>query len=257
MLVEYSTTFTEFGFTLKSQSSEYNYILSSSKTIEVLNERSFNLIIENKENEKTIICVKIPTNYRINNKGKDATQMVEDGNKINYKFLREGSTENYIYYFYAVLVNKISFSSIIYTKWYSTISETTLATIYLNNYKIKEITEDNIITLSKGFEFYKIKNNTLSHFEISFLKNSKLYLVESNSKYTEIKTIQRYDKNSNLFMLDSENNKGSFIIMFMDEKNSVKEDKEFSMNIYDTRDYNMTIFNEKILYKLVLNLIYI
>ena len=73
MLVEYSTTFTEFGFTLKSQSSEYNYILSSSKTIEVLNERSFNLIIENKENEKTIICVKIPTDYRINNKGKDDT----------------------------------------------------------------------------------------------------------------------------------------------------------------------------------------
>lgn len=250
MTIQYTSSIAPYGFLLKSQSSEYNYILSSSETIELLKKRSFTLKIENKENEKTIICVKVPEINRIKmNENKD-TKMIEDGKEIDYKYLKEGSSAtNYINYFYAVLSNQISFSSIVTTEWYTTINQKSSATIYLDNYKIKEITEDTIISLKKGsFEYYKIKNNALSYFEISFLKNTELYLLESNTQKTEIKTIQRFDKNSNLFMLNSENNEGCFNIMFMDEKNSVTEDKEFTLNIFDTRDYNITIINEKIDY---------
>ena len=61
-------------------------------------------------------------------------------------------------------------------------------------------------------------------------------MIESNVEYIKIKDIQRYNKNSNLFMMDSQKSKGLFHIMFMNEKNSIKNDKTFSLYIRDTRE---------------------
>ena len=63
--------------------------------------------------------------------------MEENGIKIDYKFLSiRRDVEYYDYYFYAVLVDEILFSSIIYSEWYgTTIYYASTATIYLDDIK--------------------------------------------------------------------------------------------------------------------------
>ena len=248
MNIEY-LSYSEYGFILKSQNSPYNYILNSSVTFDLIRKRSINYKIVNNKNQKSIICIRIPTTFRIDIKQNSETQIEENGNKINCKYLRQRKSDGYYtYYFYAVLSDNISFFSNFYTTWYVTLNDISSASIYLDNYKIYEITEDQTISLNDGsFEFYIIKNN-MSQFEISFLQNTELYMIESNVEYIKIKDIQRYNKNSNLFMMDSQKSKGLFHIMFMNEKNSIKNDKTFSLYICDTREYKMTIINDKTKY---------
>ena len=248
MNIEY-LSYSEYGFILKSQNSPYNYILNSSVTFDLIRKRSINYKIVNNKNQKSIICIRIPTTFRIDIKQNSETQIEENGNKINCKYLRQRKSDGYYtYYFYAVLSDNISFFSNFYTTWYVTLNGISSASIYLDNYKIYEITEDQTISLNDGsFEFYIIKNN-MSQFEISFLQNTELYMIESNVEYIKIKDIQRYNKNSNLFMMDSQKSKGLFHIMFMNEKNSIKNDKTFSLYICDTREYKMTIINDKTKY---------
>lgn len=78
-----------------------------------------------------------------------------------------------------------------YTTWNVNLNVISSASIYLDNYKKYEIKEDQIISLNDdSFEFYIIKNNRSQfEFEISFLQNNELYIIESNVKYIKIKDI--------------------------------------------------------------------
>jgi len=79
----------------------------------------------------------------------------------------------------------------LYTTWNVNLNVISSASIYLDNYKKYEIKEDQIISLNDdSFEFYIIKNNRSQfEFEISFLQNNELYIIESNVKYIKIKDI--------------------------------------------------------------------
>ena len=109
MNIEY-LSYSEYGFILKSQNSPYNYILNSSVTFDLIRKRSINYKIVNNKNQKSIICIRIPTTFRIDIKQNSETQIEENGNKINCKYLRQRKSDGYYtYYFYAVLSDNISF----------------------------------------------------------------------------------------------------------------------------------------------------
>ena len=244
MNIEY-LSYKEYGFEVQSQEKPFNYLYDTNISFDVVRKRSISFKIKNNKIKKDLICIRMSTSVRIKTKGNEETQMEENGIKIDYKFLSiRRDVEYYYYYFYAVLVDEILFSSIIYSEWYgTTIYCASTATIYLDDHKINELADDQVISLNDGsFKFYIIKNDN-PFFEISVLKNSKLYIVKSNSEYIEIKDINKYDQNTNIFMLNSEINKGAFFIKFMDEKNSIEEEQKFNLYICDTRDYNMTIIN--------------
>ena len=244
MNIEY-LSYKEYGFEVQSQAKPFNYLYGTEISFDVVRKRSISLKIKNNKKKNELICIRMSTSVRIKTKGNEETQIEENGKKIDYKFLSERrQVDYYDYYFYIILVDEISISSIIYSEWYgTTIYYASTATIRLDDHKINELTDDQAISLNDGsFKFYIIKNDN-PFFEISVLKNSKLYIVKSITEYIEIEDINKYDQNTNIFMLNSENNKGAFFIKFMDEKNSMEEEQKFNLYICDTRDYKMTIIN--------------
>ena len=230
------------GFEVLSSSKEFDSILTSEMKLKLLKQKSYEIIINNNETSQKLIYITIPETLRI----KFISGIFEEnGEKLNvdsYKIKKSDGYEDIL--FYVILSNKLKFFLTLETKWYSTISQISEASIYLSD-KIQVISGNYSECLGNNFGYYQLNFNSYSHCEISMSINANLYFIESNNKKTKITSITTYDSKLKYLLLDSTERNGCFSIIFKNEKNSVDKDTDFNLILFSSRDYNMTIINSK------------
>ena len=233
MIFKFPINFKICGFKVSNSYKEYNNVLNSYLSLPFLNDRKYNINIYNKEKKTELISIRIPKSTI---KKIDEVYLHDNG----IKFIPiSKSNEKYIFY-YALIKNKLILD-IRFSDSNKEKESINYADIYLNYEIIENISNNSTLCLNnENIKFYKInkeENNINFNYELSIIKNTKLYLIENNTKINQIKSnIIFNNKNTGIgiLMLDSFENKGCFSVNFPNEKennNGIKDKK----NAYDKR----------------------
>ena len=246
----YPSSFCELcGFIVSSEDHEFNILSDEYNTTLYFGRyRKFSLKIQNKENTPQFleIIIRLKSGqYGIFNKA----YFEEKGiafNPINtsdytYSYMRSNTS-------YPIIVDELIFKPefmfqyINHQKYYYEVS---IEVNYFNSYIIsKNYTE---CFPKYTFDFYKI-NNPLNKFfyEISFSKDSLVYLMKSNVEKIKINSLSKYNINDySILYFETNKNKGCFSIIFSDEKNTITSNTDFKLTLFDSRNYNVIITDNK------------
>ena len=93
---------------------------------------------------------------------------------------------------------------------------------------------------NENLKFYKIKSkdNSKNNYELSIINNSKLYLIESNTKIGQIKSNVTYkNADTGILMLDSFENNGCFSVNFSNENVNEKENNIINNKVKDMKSF--------------------
>ena len=233
MIFQFPINFKICGFKVSNNFEENNNILNSYLSLPFLNERKFNIKIYNKEHTTQLISIKISKSMI---KEIDAVYLEENG--IKFIPIRK-SNEKYIFY-YALIKNKLTLD--ITLKDSNEKKESIhYADIYLNYETIENISNNATKCLdNENLKFYKIKSkdNSKNNYELSIINNSKLYLIESNTKIGQIKSNVTYkNADTGILMLDSFENNGCFSVNFSNENVNEKENNIINNKVKDMKSF--------------------
>jgi len=233
MIFKFPINFKICGFKVSNSYKEYNNVLNSYLSLPFLNDRKYNINIYNKEKKTELISIRIPKSTI-----KEIDEVYLHDNGIKFIPISK-SNEKYIFY-YALIKNKLILD-IRFSQPNKEKESINYADIYLYYEIIENISNNSTLCLNnENIKFYKInkeENNINFNYELSIIKNTKLYLIENNTKINQIKSnIIFNNKNTGIgiLMLDSFENKGCFSVNFPNEKennNGIKDKK----NAYDKR----------------------
>ena len=236
------------GFKIRSSTEQFNFILKSSLDLIVLKERSFEITLQNDKTNSQLICISIPYVFRLEVKSIVFQENGADLTTIDYK-VRSYDNIAYSYYYYMILNNIITINLNLHTAWYSTITESTTFQIKIDNSYIKDISTNSVYCAKVNEQvFFNINFNSYSHFEISMKDNSKIYYLKSNEEKTELKSLSIYDKNFNKIYVDTTSSSACFYIYFLNEKFIINDNSTYSLYLFDSRNYEITIKNSKAKY---------
>lgn len=230
------------GIIISSQNYNYTNILESSKTFYILRKREMEFtILNNNKLIPQIICVSVSLSY---------SYRVD----VQRAFFKEKNKEFVPYYiksqyymdFYAILTDELIFNTVIYNpNPEKDITYYIKCSVDLKNNQAINITENKAICLNSNVKFFKIDNNKFNYFEISLLKNTQLFWYDNNYKKTKINlSISEYkNKNSEFLVLNATQNKGCFSIIFSDEENTITNNTQIILSLFNSRSYKITITN--------------
>ena len=236
-----------YAFYVSTDDEELN-ILSSSLTLRFAKEREFSIYVKNKETTPQIIAFEIyfDSQYGIVN-----SISIEE-NSVNFvPFSSKYDTYSYrrSYYYYAIITNELIFKPIIKYQ-YSSIYEFKKAILRFQ-YETNLISENTTKCVSQdsiyNFQFYKMNPpSNKPYYEISFKKNSLLYILKGNFNKEEITSITKYSVDSyGYLMANTLSNEACFSVIFSDEKNTITEDTTFSLPLFDSRNYDVLFKGSK------------
>ena len=232
------------GIKISSKNSEYSSILNSSLTYYILREREMNFLIKN-ENPLVPKIVRVTLYLAYSYKVNVLWAKFEENNKnFTAKYIRD---EKYIEY-YAILSDNLKFMPIVYNpNAYQDLTYSISCLITLDIDKNSIIAKNTTICSNKNFNYYQIDSNASPFIEISFMKNTKLYLVENNFENKRIdSSISEYKLNNQTFLLLETDgmNKGCFsVIFFTDEDKTIIKDTDFKLTLFNSRSFKITIKN--------------
>ncbi len=119
----------------------------------------------------------------------------------------------------------------------------------IDNSYIKDISTNSVYCAKVNEQiFFNINFNSYSHFEISIKDNSKIYYLKSNEEKTELKSLSIYDKNFNKIYVDTTSSSACFYIYFLNEKFIINDNSTYSLYLFGSRNYEITIKNSKAKY---------
>lgn len=78
--------------------------------------------------------------------------------------------------------------------------------------------------------------------------NSKIYYLKSNEEKTELKSLSIYDKNFNKIYVDTTSSSVCFYIYFLNENFIINDNSTYSLYLFGSRNYEITIKNSKAKY---------
>ena len=233
MIFKFPINFKICGFKVSNSYKENNNVLNSYLSLPFLNDRKYNINIYNKEKNTELISIRIPKSTI-----KEIDEVYLHDNGIKFIPISK-SNEKYIFY-YVLIKNKLILD-IRFSNPNKEKESINYADIYLNYEIIENISNSSTLCLNnENIKFYKInkEENIINfNYELSIIKNTKLYFIENNTKINQIKSNIIYNnKNTGIgiLMLDSFENNGCFIVNFPNEKennNGIKDKK----NVYEKR----------------------
>lgn len=240
------------GFNIRSSDKEFSLVLTSSLELILFTERSFEITLQNDKNSPQLLCVYIPYTFRL----AIDSQTFKENNDIFTplkKEVRSSDYQGYHYYYFMILNSKIIINLSLYTKWSSTISQSTKAKIEIDKSQIGDISNNYVNCVKMGdIGFFTITSNSYSDYELSFSENSKIYYFESNKKKTLLENNKIYSKNKNYIYVNATESKTCFSIFFLNGKFIIKDTSTYSLNLFNSRYYDMTIQNSQAKYFQVL-----
>ena len=240
------------GFNIRSSDKEFSLVLTSSLELVLFRKRSFEITLQNDKNSPQLLCVYIPYIFRL---AIDSETFKENNDKFTplKKDVRSSDYQGYHHYYFMILNSKIIINLSLSTKWSSTISQSTKAKIEIDKSQIKDISSNYVNCVYRGDSgFFTITSNSYSDYELSFPGNSKIYYFESNKKATLLETNKIYSKNKNFIYVDATDSKTCFSIFFLNGKFIIKDTSTYSLNLFISRYYDITIQNSQAKYFQVL-----
>ena len=217
-------------------------------TLRYAKKRDFTLKIKNKESTPQLIAIRI----FMDRYGAVESVSAEENGDSFIPDLNRYDTHVYSDHhdtYYAIIDKELTFKPIIYYP-YTQIFEYHSVTISLvDDFSILSENTTTCISTSQysNIKYYQI-NPPLDkpYYELSFKDNSELYYVLDNFYRRKMKSIERYTTNNfKFFKADTTNNGCCFSIIFMDEKNTISEESPFSISLFDSRSYELTLVNTK------------
>jgi len=237
LVMEIPSSYSFFGFNVQIGDSELN-ILTSSLTLYFAGRREFSLAVKNSETTPKIIQINISMVYYA---AIDSVTVEENG--IVFNPFSKISSQTEIKY-YMILNDELTFKPIVY--WTSTIN-------YFRSVKVKltyldnSISEDFIQCLKSDVAYYKMINPIdKPYYDITFKGDSLLYNIKDNFNYQRAISGNKYAINDYGYLLVNATAKEvCFSVTFTDEKNSISEDTNLNLYLFDTSDYYYTFIGEK------------
>ncbi len=238
------------GFNIRSSDKEFSLVLTSSLELIVFKKRSFEITLQNDKNSPQLLCVCIPYKFRL---AIDSAIFKENNDNFApiQKTVRSSDYQGYSYYYYMILNSKIIINLSLSTNWYSTISQSTKAKIEIDKSQIKDISSNYVNCVGGGdIGLYTITSNSYSDYELSYSgnSNSKIYYFENNKEKTLLETNKIYSKNKNFIYVDATNSKTCFSIYFLNGKFIIKDTSTYSLVLFKSRYYDITIQNSQAKY---------
>ena len=149
--------------------------------------------------------------------------------------------------YYALLTNEILFKPLLYYPSSNT-QNFHYGSARLNYLTYTSITDNIVQCPGKGNNVlgYKLTSPANKpYYEISIKANSLIYNMKNNFEANKITSINRYSNDYAYLLADTNKNIACFSIIFSDEKNSIIEDSDLKIVLFDTRDYNATFAGSK------------
>ena len=238
------------GFNIRSSDKEFSLVLTSSLELIVFTKRSFEITLQNDKNYPQLLCIYIPYVSKL---VIDSAKFKENNNNFApiEKKVRSIDNQGYSYYYFMILNSKIIINLSLSTNWYSTISQSTKAKIEIDKSQIEDISSDYVNCVKSGdIGLYTITSNSYSDYELSYSgnSNSKIYYFESNKEKTLLETNKIYSKNKNFIYVDATNSKTCFSIYFLNGKFIIKDTSTYSLVLFKSRYYDITIQNSQAKY---------
>ena len=239
------------GFKIRSSDKQFNLILISSLQLIILKERTFEITIPKEESAPIFLCIIVECmtfKIKVNN----AYFKENDGEFVPIqKKTRPYVDAEYTYYYYMILNDKITINITLEENWYSPITSTTDALMTKTMSDIVNITSYKVYCLNNdNIAYYNIIFNSFSHYELDFAENSEIYYFKSNNldKNVQLKQNTIYDKSMNYIYADSRKSKACFSIMLLNKKFYLNNDSTYTLHLFNSRYYNITIKNSKAIF---------
>ena len=236
------------GIKIRSGNKQFDLLLTSSLDLIVFSERSFEISLENDKNYPQLLCITIPYIFRL---VVESILFEENENAftpIDYK-IRSSDNLGYSYYYYLILTDIITINLKLKADWSSTKTRSTTFQIKIDNSNIIDISSNEVYCTSKGSKkFFNINSNSYSHYEITMNGNSEIYYLKNNEEKTQLQSFGTYSKNYNYIYADATSSKTCFYIYFLNEKFIINDNSTYSLYLFDSRTYEITIKNSKATY---------
>ena len=218
----------------------------SSLAIRFAERREASLKIINKESTPQIIFVQLDLNSESN---VSSAKLEENGVESVFPCVvanHDNPNSHYVKY-YALLTNEILFKPLLYYPSSNT-QNFHYGSARLNYLTYTSITDNIVQCPGKGNNVlgYKLTSPANKpYYEISIKANSLIYNMKNNFEANKITSINRYSNDYAYLLADTNKNIACFSIIFSDEKNSIIEDSDLKIVLFDTRDYNATFAGSK------------
>lgn len=236
------------GFNIRSSDKEFSLVLTSSLELILFTKRSFEITLQNDKNSPQLLCIYIPYVSRL---VIDSAKFKENDDNFApiQKTVRSSDYQGYHHYYFMILNSKIIINLSLSTNWYSYISQSTKAKIEIDKSQIEDISSNYVNCVKSGdIGLYTITSNSYSDYELSFQENSEIYYFESNKKTTLLETNKIYSKNKNFIYVNATDSKTCFSIFFLNGKFIIKDTSSYSLNLFNSRYYDITIQNSQAKY---------
>ena len=236
------------GIKIRSSNTQFDLLLTSSLDLIVFSERSFEISLANDKNYPQLLCITIPYIFRLDLESISFEENENSFTPIDYK-IRSSDNLSYSYYYYLILNDIITINLKLNALWYSTKTASTTFQIKIDNSNIVDISSNEVYCASLNSQkFFNINTNSYSHYEISMKDNSKIYYLNNNEEKTQLQSLGIYSKNYNYIYADATSSKACFSIFFLNEKFIINDNSTYSLYLFDSRSYDITIKNSKATY---------
>ena len=112
--------------------------------------------------------------------------------------------------------------------------------VEITDASINSISNNDIICSSGNLSFYRMENNNLDYYMLSFKQDAELYFYINNFNIEKINSGEIGIISNNIFYFDTRKEKRCFSLKYVNEKNLIEEGN-FDIILFEPSFYNLTI----------------